>query len=77
LSTVGHRCPGRLRILECEGWHSAELEITEVIRGIAVSGGEVYLADDCIGLSIYRHYGDALFLDGFEIGTTKNRSASD
>ncbi len=49
-----------------------ELETTEQIRGIALSGGEVYLAHDCIGLSIYRQYGGALFLDGFEIGTAEN-----
>lgn len=52
-----------------------ELVTPELIRGIALSGGELYLAHDCIGLSIYRQYGGALFLDGFEVGTSENWSA--
>lgn len=51
-----------------------ELVTPEPIRGIALSGGELYLAHDCIGLSIYRQYGGALFLDGFEVGTSENWS---
>lgn len=57
--------------LECE------LQTTEFIRGIAVSGGELYIAHEDNGLGIYRQYGGALFLDGFEIGTAENWSAQE
>jgi hypothetical protein len=65
VQVINIREPGHPQ-LECE------LQTTEFIRGIAVSGGEVYLAHDTNGLSIYRQYGGALFLDGFEVGTTEN-----
>jgi hypothetical protein len=51
-----------------------ELDLHTRSDALAVSGGSLFVAAGDCGFSIFRQYGGALFLDGFEIGTTENWS---
>jgi hypothetical protein len=65
IQAIDIRTPGQ-PVLLCEQ------SIPGEASGVSVAGGGLYVTQGPAGFSIYRQYGGALFLDGFEVGTAEN-----